>query len=119
MSMNLSLLKKIRCRFLDRSTGRPVPGVVASLSVAFGDETKSTRFPVATLSTDATGYMSFDLKPLIDLGLTTASGLLISAPRFGLANYDLLSPRDAAPHAGAESGDVNAGGSEASSIGSG
>lgn len=73
MIVNLSDLKKVRCRFLDRRTGMPVPGVVASLSVAFGDETQSTRFPVATLCTDTTGYMSFDLKPLIDLRLASAS----------------------------------------------
>jgi hypothetical protein len=48
------------------------------------------RIPVGTLCSDATGYVSFDLKPLIDLGLQTASGLLISAPCAGLHNYNLL-----------------------------
>lgn len=114
--MNLSLLKKVRCRFLDRSTGVPVGGVVASLSVAFGDETKSIRFPVATLFSDATGYMSFDLKPIIDLGLPTASGLFISAPKFRLTNYDLLSSLVMETRAGAENKDVNARDSGAQSI---
>lgn len=90
--MNLSLLEKIRCRFLDRTTGAPVPGVVASLSLGIGDAKKSVHLPVATLGSDATGYMSFDLKPLLDLGLSGASGLFISAPKFGLAEYDLLAP---------------------------
>ena len=62
--MNLSALNKIRCRFLDQSTGMPVPGVIASLSVGMGSATKSARLPVGTLCTDATGYMSFDLKPV-------------------------------------------------------
>ncbi len=88
--MDLSLLKKIRCRFLDRSTGKPVPGVIASLSVVVGDAPNLAHLPVGTLSTDATGYMSFDLKPLTDLGLATASGFFISAPKFALMNYDLL-----------------------------
>lgn len=102
MNIDISLLKKIRCRFLDRSTGMPVPGVIASLSVAIGDATTSAQFPVATLCTDATGYMSFDLKPLIDFGLTNVFGLFISAPKFGLTNHDLLSLFGAAPAKGAK-----------------
>lgn len=117
MSINLTLLKKIRCRFLDRSTGMPVPGVIASLSVAVGDAATSAQLPVATLCTDATGYMSFDLKSLIDLGLDTTSGLFISAPQFGLTYYDLLGSLVAAPPDGAEKKDINVGGSDASSIG--
>jgi len=116
MSMNLSLLKKIRCRFLDRSTGMPVSGVIASLSVAIGGAPKLVQLPVATLCTDATGYMSFDLKPLIDLGLVTASGLLISAPKFGLTNYDLLGSLVAATHDGAKNKDLYAGGFDAAKI---
>lgn len=121
MSNNLSLFKKVRCRFLHRSTGQPLPGVIASLSVRVGDPANLAQLPVATLCTDATGYMSFDLKPfidpLIDLGLATASGLFISAPTFGLTNYDLLGSLVAAPHDGAEKKDANVSGSEASAIG--
>ena len=107
MKMNLAFLKKIRCRFLDRSTGVPVPGVIASLSVVISDQPRSAQLPVATLCTDATGYMSFDLKPLIDLGLATASGLSISAPKFGLTNYDLLGSLIAAAPDGLENKDVD------------
>lgn len=95
--MNSSLLNKIRCRFLDRSTGKPVPGVIANLSVAIGDPLNLAHLPVATLCTDATGYMSFDLKPVSNLGLPVL-GLFISAPRFGLTNYDLLGSLSAASH---------------------
>ena len=98
MSVNLSDLKKIRCRFLDRSTGMPLPGVVASLSIALGDGVQLAHLPVATLCTDSTGYMSFDLK-FIDFGLA-ANGLFISAPRFGLTNYDLIASLVAPPPAG-------------------
>lgn len=115
--MDLSILKKIRCRFLDRSTGMPVPGVIASLSVGVGDATNSAKLPVATLCTDATGYMSFDLKPLIDLELVTISGLFITAPQFGLTNYDLLGSLVAAPHDGAEKKDLDRSGFEKSYIG--
>ena len=108
MSVNLSLLKKIRCRFLDRSTGQPVPGVIASLSVMVGDLPNNlVQLPVATLSTDATGYMSFDLKPLIDLGLANASGFFVSAPQYGLTNYDLLGSLVEPPRATAGNKDVD------------
>lgn len=117
MSINLSLLKKIRCRFLDRSTGRPVPGVVASLSIAVGDEANSAQLPVATLCADVTGYMSFDLKLLIDKGMAAASGLFISAPKFGLTNYDLLRSLLTAPHDGTKNNDVIVHGTETSSSG--
>src|SRR5437773_4495994 len=90
MSFDLELLKKIRCRILDRSNGKPVAGVVASLAVSIGEADKPVRIPVGTLRSDATGYLSFDLKPLVDLGLQTASGLLISAPCAGLQNHNLL-----------------------------
>ncbi len=117
MSISLSLLKKIRCRFLNRSNGTPVPGVIASLSVEVGDATNSVRLPIATLCSDATGYTSFDLKPLIDLGLDTASGFLISAPRFGLENYNLLASFVAPPPNGGKENDPNAGGSVPSPVG--
>ena len=65
--------------------------------------------------------MSFDLKPLIDplidLGPVSASGLFISAPNFGLTNYDLLGSLVASPRDGAVNKDVNVSGSNASSIG--
>lgn len=121
MNVHLSLLKKIRCRFLDRSTGTPVPGVVASLSVKVGDPpNNSFQLPVATLCTDATGYVSFDLKPLIELGLGSASGFFISVPKFGLTNYDLLGSFAAEPTEGTEhkgKKPTNVSGSAASSIG--
>jgi hypothetical protein len=117
MNMDLSLLKKIRCRFLDQATGQPIPGVIASLSVAVDDATRSAQLPVATLCTDATGYMSFDLKPMIDLGLVAASGLYISAPKFGLVRHDLIGSLVAIPRGGAENKDVEVSSSEAWSIG--
>lgn len=75
MNVHLALLRKLHCRFLDQSTGEPVPGIIASLSVAV-DDAPTSRLPVATLCADATGYMSFDLKPLIDLGFATTSVFL-------------------------------------------
>jgi hypothetical protein len=117
MSINLSLLKKVRCRFLDRSTGRPVPGVVASLSITAGDGANSAQLPVATLCADVTGYMSFDLKLLIDHGMAAASGLFISAPKFGLTNYDLLRSLLTAPHDEAKNYNVDVSGTVTSSSG--
>ena len=76
MSINLSLLKKIRCRFLDQSTGLPVPGVIATLSAAIGDAATSAHLPVATLCSDFTGYMSFDLRPIVDLPAGQCVGLV-------------------------------------------
>ena len=116
MSINLSLLKKIRCRFLDRSTGMPVPGVIVSLSVAVGEPPKLALLPIATLCTDATGYLSFDLKPVIELGLgTAASGLLISAPKYGLTHYDLIAALAAPPQEGPKNTKDVVGGSQAAS----
>lgn len=92
--MNLSTLGKIRCRFLHHTTGKPVSGVVASLSISLGESVSSHNLSVGTLCTDATGYLSFDLKPLIDAGIAEASHILISAPKFGLKNLDLLSLPD-------------------------
>jgi hypothetical protein len=91
-----------------------VPGVVATLSVAVGDATSSARLPVATLCTDATGYISFDLKP-VDLGLAI-SGLFISAPKFRLANHDLLGALVTAPGPGAGDSSVPAGDAAAAAI---
>lgn len=103
--MSASILKKIRCRFLDQSTGKPVKGVIASLSVKFeAGDGKSNLIPLSTLSSDATGYMSFDLKPIIQLESLapgfSASNFLISAPKYGLTNYDLFATLREATTAG-------------------
>ncbi len=90
MSFNLSILKKVRCRFLDRITGSPVPGVVASLSVSIGDDDAALRIPVNTLCSDRTGYTSFDMKPLIDRGLDVVQAISISAVSHGVRHYDVL-----------------------------
>jgi GH25 family lysozyme M1 (1,4-beta-N-acetylmuramidase) len=111
MTIDLSLFKKIRCRFLDRSTGDPLPGVIASLSVG-GAATNSARFPVATLCSDATGYMSFALKPLIDLGFDAAA-IFISAPQLGLEDYDLVRSFHAPTYVEPASTDAIAGDGEA------
>lgn len=89
MSLSLKLLRKVRCRLLDRTSGRPIPGVVVSLFLQ-PDEGSALRFPVATLASDATGYLSFDLAPLIKLGLDIVPGLLVSAPEVGLKDQPLL-----------------------------
>jgi hypothetical protein len=117
MNLDLSLLKKVRCRFLDCDTGQPLPGVIVSLSVAVGDGSRSAQLPVATLCSDATGYMSFDLKPIIDLGLVAASGLFISAPKYGLTQYDLLGSFVAEPRDEKRDIDTYIRDSQASSIG--
>jgi hypothetical protein len=115
--MNLSLLEKIRCRFLDRSTGTPVSGVTASLSVLIGDPPNNTvQLPVATLCTDAAGYMAFDLKPLMDIELGAVAGFFISATKFGLVDYDLLGSLVAAPHGGAGNKNADASAATASAI---
>ena len=90
MSFNLSILRKIRCRFLNRATGSPVAGVIANLSVSVGDDDAVLRIPVGTLCSDRTGYASFDLKPLIDRGLDVVQGVSISAISHGLRQYDVL-----------------------------
>ena len=89
MSLNLKLLTKLRARLLDQTTGQPVAGVAVSLSIAIGDGNRST-IPVGTLRSDTTGYFAFDLRPFINLGLDSVSGLLVSAPEFGLKNLDLF-----------------------------
>src|SRR5262245_30931773 len=89
MSIELSRLGKVRCRLLNRSTGRPVAGVVVSLSVELGEKAKA-QIPVSTLSSDGTGYLSFDLQPLVKRGLNAVSALLVSAPQVGLEDHNLL-----------------------------
>lgn len=87
MSISLKMLNKIRGRLLCQTSGEPVAGVVVSLSIAIDEK---SHIPVSTLKSDATGYFSFDLQPLIKAGLDTVSGLFISAPQVGLQNYNLL-----------------------------
>src|SRR5262245_9820168 len=89
MSLSLKLLTKVRARLLDQTSGQPVAGVAVSLSIGVVDANRAT-IPVGTLRSDATGYFSFDLRPFINLGLDVVSGLLVSAPRVGLKNLDLL-----------------------------
>src|ERR1051325_6273094 len=88
MTANLRLLKKARCRLLDRVSGQPVAGVVVSLAV--GIDGTGPRIPVGTLKSDATGYLAFDLQPLVELGMETATSLYVSSVQVGLKNYDLL-----------------------------
>src|SRR5690348_3667868 len=90
MSANLKLLRKVRCRLLDQDSGQPLPGIVVTLALGTGEDGDGPHIPVSSLSSDATGYLSFDLQPLIDLGLDTASSLLVSAPQLGIEERDLL-----------------------------
>ncbi|HRH47367.1 MAG TPA: LecA/PA-IL family lectin [Panacibacter sp.] len=83
------IFKKIRCRFIDQQTGKPLKGVVASLSVLIEADAGVTKIPFATLISDATGYMSFDLIPLFQLG--HISKVFVSAPKFNLLDFDLIS----------------------------
>src|SRR5437870_4067474 len=89
MSISLKHLKKVRCRLLDQTTGQPLAGIVVNLSLAIGEEAKSS-IPVSTLRSDTTGYLSFDLQPLIKLGLDSVSAVLVSAPQLGLKDRNLL-----------------------------
>jgi len=83
----MDALTKVRCRILDESSGAPVAGVVTSLFVEVSGGTNS-RFPVGTLCTDSTGYVSFDARS-VGLG-QPATGYFISAPEVGLRYFDLL-----------------------------
>ena len=91
MSISLKKLMKVRCRLIDRRTGQPVPGIVVSLSVSVDGATRA--IPISTLSSDATGYLSFDLKPLVDLGIDDVPGVYISAPQVALDQFDLMGER--------------------------
>lgn len=88
MSISLKRLTKVRCRLIDKATGQPLAGIVVSLSVGLDEAAKS--IPVSTLRSDATGYLSFDLKSLIDLGLDVVPGLYVSAPQIALKDFNLL-----------------------------
>lgn len=89
MSISLNQMKKLRCRFLDRKTGQPVSAVVVHLSLPIDDEAKRS-LPISTLRTDATGYVSFDLQPITELGLDMVPAIHVSVPQVGLKNYDVL-----------------------------
>ena len=89
MSLNSVMLPKLRCRFLDRVSGEPVRGVIASLSLRFDPASGMAQLPVGTLCSDGAGYVSYDLKQ-IRLDHLPIVGLLITAPRFGLLDYDPL-----------------------------
>jgi hypothetical protein len=88
MSINLKRLRKVRCRLLDRASGQPVAGIVVSLAIDV--DQNGPRISVGTLKSDATGYVSFDLQHLLDLGLETAVSLLVTSPRVRLKDHDLL-----------------------------
>jgi hypothetical protein len=92
MGVSLRRLKKVRCRVLDQASGEPLGGVVVSLSVRPGDDGAGPAIPVASLCSDSTGYLSFDLQELITAGLDMASGVLVSAPQAGVKDRDLLAP---------------------------
>jgi len=86
MSISLKRLTKVRCRLLDKGTGQPLAGVVVSFSVGVAEKS----IPVSTLRSDATGYLSFDLKSLVDSGLDSVPGMYVSAPQIGLKDFDFL-----------------------------
>jgi hypothetical protein len=89
MKLPLKLLKKVRCRLLDQKTGRPLAGVAVGLSIGTNGGNGS-RLPVSMLRSDATGYLSFDLQPLIKEGIDTVPAIFISAPQIGLKDRNLL-----------------------------
>lgn len=89
MAIPLKVLRKVRCRILDASSGKPVAGVVATL-VAQMDTAGTSRFPLGTLRSDHVGYLSFDLAPLTRVGVTSAHRLLLTGPRLPGGEVDLL-----------------------------
>ncbi len=86
MSIPLALLKKVRCRFLCPGSGAPVSGIVATLAIGFGE----SRIPLGSLCSDSTGYVSFDLKPLLDRKVVSADKLLLVSPRLPGGEVNLL-----------------------------
>jgi hypothetical protein len=90
MSIALALLKKVRCRFLCKESGAPVAGIVASLAIELGTSARSARVPVGTLCSDGAGYVSFDLRALLDRGVTAANRLFLTGPRLPQGEIDLL-----------------------------
>jgi len=90
MSIQLALLKKVRCRFLCTDSGGPVAGIVASLAIGMGEASNRIRVPLGTLCSDATGYVSFDLKGLISRGVTTADQLILTSPQLPNGEVNLL-----------------------------
>src|SRR5437870_3278020 len=85
MTINLRYLKKLRCRLLDKTTSQPLAAVVTTLAVALDNR---SSLPVATLSSDATGYLSFDLQPLQRFGIDSVVGVFITAPQLGLSAHN-------------------------------
>src|SRR5262245_30913484 len=83
-------MRKVRCRVVDKASGEPIGGVVVHLALRLGDSHSHIHLPVTALRSDAIGYVSFDLQPLIDAGVDTAGGLLVSAPQLRLKDKDLL-----------------------------
>lgn len=86
--MNLKRLGKVRIRLLDRTSGQPVAGIVVSLTI--GIDQTGPRIPVATLKSDSTGYLSFNLQHLVKLGFETAVSLFVSSPQVHLKDHDLV-----------------------------
>ncbi len=72
-------------------------GIVVSLSI----RAAGRSVPVSTLRSDATGYVSFDLKSLIDAGVDSVPGLLVSATQIGLKDFDVLAEDAGLADAGA------------------
>ncbi len=90
MSIPIALLKKVRCRFLCKDSGKPVSGIVATLEIGVGEATNLTLVPLGTLQSDGAGYMSFDLKYFIHRGAVIAEKLLLSGPRLPGGGVNLL-----------------------------
>jgi hypothetical protein len=84
---------------LDQSSGRPLAGIVVSLAVSDGGR---AHLPVGTLCSDGTGYVSFDLGPLISGGVDQVAALLVSAPAVGIQDRDLIAALSGPDGDGAE-----------------
>ncbi len=93
MQFDLRKMKKVRCRLLDSSLNKPVPGVVVTLAAAVGEIQDNRRIVIGSLASDSTGYVSFDLSMLANNGVREASGLILDAPAGGLHGLALL-PKD-------------------------
>ena len=89
MGIRLSSLRKVRCRVQDETNGQPVAGIVVNLSIGDGED-DAPHIPVATLISDSTGYLAFDLQPLIECGFDDVPRLSINAPQVGVKDRDLF-----------------------------
>ncbi len=87
--MKSPLFNKIRCRFFDKAGSKPVKGVIATLTAIVTNDNSQIKLPLATLASDATGYMSFDVTTISTYSLVT--GYLLSVPSRKLIDFDLLS----------------------------